>query len=184
MELSPVHNNPPSLSTEYSVTHAADELTEALHNPAPSRTNPKYGEDKSALKQLAAIFNISILQENPPRAAQLSRLEHTPGPPQRRQRIQQPSMTVPPEPAPCKRVNRKSKITMTPGRAKRQLPQTEPHFIPDDTEAIPQLPHPYDGITCNVPLVHKYNTRSRRLKVHHLMANHVSTIKPPRQPST
>ena len=93
-------------------------------------------------------------------------------------------MKVPPEPAPCKMVNRKAKITMTPGRAKRQPPHTEPHIIPDDTEIIPQIPHPYDGSLCNIPLIQKYNISSRRLKVHNLMANLVETFPPPRQPPT
>ena len=73
---------------------------------------------------------------------------------------------------------------MTPGRAKSQPPQIEPYGIPYNTEVRPPLPHPYDGSTYNVPLVHRYNTRSRRLKFHNLMANHVEKFTPPRQPPT
>ena len=64
-------------------------------------------------------------------------------------------MTVPPEPAPRQRANIKAKITMTPGHAKRQLTQTKHHDIPDDTDVQPPLSHPYDGIMCNVPLLHR-----------------------------
>ena len=69
---------------------------------------------------------------NPP--AQLLRVKKTPEPPQRRGITQQPATEVPPEPVPCQRVIMKSKITMTPGRTKRQPPQTKTHFIPDDTD--------------------------------------------------
>ena len=94
---------------------------------------------------------------------------------------QQPTTTVPPEPAPRQRVNIKAKIIMTPGRAKRKPPHMEPHVITDYTEVRPPLPHPYDENTCNVPLVHKYNTRARSLKGKNLTAKHVETIMPPIQ---
>ena len=55
----------------------------------------------------------------------------------------------------------------------------EAHFIPDETEVISPKKHPYDGITFNVPLVHRYNTRARRLKGYNIMSNHVATIPPP-----
>ena len=77
---------------------------------------------------------MAMTQKPSPPTAQLPRVERTPEPPQRRDRTQQPATSVPLELAPRQRVNRKSKITMTPGRAKMQPPQTKPHVIQDDTE--------------------------------------------------
>ena len=54
------------------------------------------------------------------------------------------------EPTPRQRENIKTKIAMTPGRAKKQPDQTKPHVIPYDTEVIPPILHPYDGSTYNV----------------------------------
>ena len=127
---------------------------------------------------------MSIPQEPSPPPEKLPRVEQTTEPPQQRGRTQQSNTIVPPESAPCQIVNRKMNIIITQWRSKRQLPQTETHIIPDDTEVRSQLTHPYDGSKCNVPLLHRYNTRSRQLKGQNLMANHMATIPPHRQPPT
>ena len=55
-ELFPVHNKLPSLSPEDAVTSAADDLIEALQNPAPSNPILQLWEKQTAsLKQLADI---------------------------------------------------------------------------------------------------------------------------------
>ena len=126
---------------------------------------------------------MDVPQELSPPPLKIPRVE-TPEPTQRRGITQEPATAVPLEPAPRQRVIRKSKVTMTPGHAKRKPPYTEPHFIPDDTEVRPQLTHPYNGRTCNVPLLHIYNNRARKMKCHNLMAKHVATIPPPRPPPT
>ena len=79
---------------------------------------------------------------------------------------------------------RKEIVTMTPDWLKRKPPQTEPHVIPDDTEARSPVIHPYNGSTFNIPLVHIYNTRARRMKVHNLMVNNVVTVQPHKPPQT
>ena len=127
---------------------------------------------------------MDVLQEPSFRTAQLPRVRKISEPPHQRGRTKQPATTVTPKPAPRQRVIRQSMITMTPGRAKMQPPYTEPQAIPDDTEVLAPLPHPYDGSKYNIPIVHIYNTRDRKIKVHNLMANHVAKILPLRQPAT
>ena len=106
-------------------------------------------------------------------SAQLPRVKQTPETPHRRGITQKPTIAVTLEPAPNQRLNINTKIEMTLGHKKRKPPHREPHIIPDKTEVITPIPQPYDGSTCNVPLVHIYNTRSRCLKGQNIMANHV-----------
>ena len=94
---------------------------------------------------------------------------------------QQPTTIVPPYTALRQRLNINTKIAMTPGHAKRQPPQTEPHIIPYDTEVLPPYTHQYYFIPFNVPLLHIYNNRAGRLKGHNLMEYHVSKIMLSRQ---
>ena len=81
-----------------------------------------------------------------------------------------------PDPAPHQKVNTKTKLAMTPGRAKRQPPQSETHIILDVTEVIQPDTNPYDGSNFKVPLVHRYNARARLLKGHNIIANDMTKI--------
>ena len=89
-----------------------------------------------------------------------------------------PATTVPPELAPSQRVILKEIVAMNQGRANRKPAQTRTHVILYDTDARSPLKHPYYGSTCNIPLVHRYNTRARRIKVHNLKDNHMETVHP------
>ena len=77
-----------------------------------------------------------VPKESPPPPVQLPKVK-TPESPKRRRRTQQHTTEVPLEPTPHQRVTRKAKVNMTPGRAKRQTPQAEPHTIPYETEVRP-----------------------------------------------
>ena len=88
------------------------------------------------------------------------------------------------EPATHQRVTTKTKIAIPPERAKSQPLQMEPQLIPDYSDTISPKIHPYDGKTCNVPLVHIYNTNARSLKGGNIMTNQMTKIAPHRQIST
>ena len=180
-ELFLVHKNLPSLSPAYVVTSAAAELTYALYNPTPSIPIPYLGEKQTtALIQLASIFNMAVPQAPAPPPAQLPMVE-TPGPPQ--QRTQQPATAVPLEPSTRQREKVKDKVTITPWRAPWKPTQKKSHVIPDDTKARSPLTKPYNGNSYNIPLVQRYNTISRRMQGHELMANHIATFQPLNPPN-
>ena len=126
-----------------------------------------------ALKQIAAIFNMSMPQAPKQPPAQLHRVETT-KPPQ--PRTQQPATKVPMEPSTRQRVNVKNHVPITPGRTTRKPDKIRPHVIPYDTEACVPLTHPYDGKSGNITPVHRYNTRSSIMQGHDLMANHIATV--------
>ena len=71
---------------------------------------------------------------------------------------------------------------MNPGRLKSQPLQTEPYVIPDDREVRQQVAHPFGGSTLNVPLIHRYNTRARKIKGHNLIAKPMAKIQSHRPP--
>ena len=76
----------------------------------------------------------------------------------------------------------KEKVTTNPGHTTWKPSQTITQVIPDYTEARSPLTHLYDRKTCNTPLVYIYNTRSRIMKGHNIMDNHVEkfqSINPP-----
>ena len=67
-------------------------------------------------------------------------------------------------------------ILITPGCATRHLPHKYLYIIPDYTEVITKTPHQYYYGPNHIPKVCSYNARARKLKVHDIMANHVTTI--------
>ena len=177
-QIFPFQKNFPRLSPEDAVTRAASDLTEALQKPIPSIPILHLGDKHTtALRQISNIFNTSVPQAPAPPHVQLLRVE-TPDPPQPQRITQKTATKVPPESAPRQGVREKEKVTMTQGRAPRQPDQTRPHVILDDTDARSPLTHPYNGNICNIPPVHIYKTRARRMQDHDLMANHVATVQP------
>ena len=77
----------------------------------------------------------------------------------------------------------KYQVTITLGHVPHKPTETKPHVIPDDTDARSPLTHPYYGKSGNIPLVHRYNTISRRIQGHDLMANHTATVQPLNPPN-
>ena len=157
----------------------AADLTEDLQNITPTSLIPHLGDKQTAaLRQLESIFNVALSYLTHIPLLPLPAVEQTPSPLPRSVPTQQ--TTTPaflyPFPAPRPRVSTWVPITITPCHAVGQPPQKAPCVIPDDTKPIPPSKNQYDGNPIHIPPVHRYNTRARRLKVHDIMENHITTI--------
>ena len=174
----------PILSPKNSVTHSEQNLTESLLNPTPSsKINHLGNKQTTVILQIATILNTVVPQLKPNHLAQLQRVGNKPVPLQRVETMQKTTTTALPdlEPEKFQRVGTKNNITIKTVHSSRKPLQKLPHIISADTEIMPPATHPYYGKPIQVPLVHKYNTSSRRLQVHNLVYNHVTTITPPRK---
>ena len=160
------------------VTHAAEDLTDILLHPTPSRPIPHIGNKQTeALRQLTQIFNTEVPQIIKPLPEQLSRLDKLAAP-LHRVEIQQPYYITPSNPHPNTNQSARyyDSILITPGYTKITPPQKVPHITPNDTEVINKAPSQLDDYPRHVPKVHRYNTRVGDLKGHAIMANNVTTI--------